>query len=111
MQHRVRRGSNADGQLGTNSTVAMSSRPLPVAGDATFAAITAGSLHTSAISVEGPLVESLSYCWGSNLRGQLGTDRGSAVPALVAGRKATAWIAAGGAHTCAIDSVASAWCW
>lgn len=106
------RGNNADGQLGS-SGITMSSQPVLVAGEQKFAAITAGSLHTCGISTD---YGSPMYCWGSDSNGQLGlggsdNPTSSNVPRPVVGRNEFVGVSAGGAHTCAIDKVASAWCW
>lgn len=56
------------------------------------------------------------YCWGSNVRGELGTnvvDSGSGVAALqlVPLPKPAAQIASGVAHTCALLEDATVYCW
>jgi hypothetical protein len=54
-----------------------------------------------------------SYCWGDNLRGQLGDS--SFIPELVptptAGGHQFVAIAAGYASVCALDPQGTAWCW
>jgi alpha-tubulin suppressor-like RCC1 family protein len=54
-----------------------------------------------------------SYCWGDNLRGQLGdsTFIPELVPTPTAGGHQFAAIAAGYASVCALDRHGTAWCW
>src|SRR5687768_2617808 len=71
--------------------------------------VTAGFRHTCALSSTGQ-----AYCWGANLRGQLG-DRtpvfSRAEPARVVSPYAFRLITAGGAHTCGISIVGTSLCW
>jgi alpha-tubulin suppressor-like RCC1 family protein len=73
-------GGNASGQLGNGTTI-NSATPVVVSGALTFAAVTAGRLHSCAI---GPTM----YCWGDNASGQLGygTTTPSLVPIKVSGQ-------------------------
>ena len=74
-----------------------------------FAALEAGDRHTCGIAAD-----SVAYCWGAGSSGQLGRPENSRnVPGeVISSRIPTlAQVAAGGAHTCAIDAAGAAWCW
>jgi alpha-tubulin suppressor-like RCC1 family protein len=103
-------GDNHFGQLGVGSAV-LRSRPVEVPDVAGAVYVSAGAGHTCA-AVDG--AGNVPLCWGANQAGQLGsgakTDRAGAAP--IAGEIAASAIAAGGAHTCAIDSLDTRmWCW
>jgi len=102
-------GYNNYGQLGDGVTTD-SSIPINVDGLASgVIAITAGSLHTCALTFGGGV-----KCWGSNSDGQLGLGNyvvhktPTDVPMLSSGVRA---IAAGYFHTCALTSSGEAKCW
>ena len=71
--------------------------------------ISAGVLHTCGVSADAS-----TYCWGWNRDGQLGdgttTDRSTPVRVETTGAT-FGWVTAGGAHTCALATDASAFCW
>ena len=74
-----------------------------------FTTLTAGDLHTCALSETG-----VAWCWGSNADGQLGrgTTSTTARPNVVSsGSTAFSAISAGASHTCAIDSNGVGYCW
>lgn len=76
----------------------------------TVTAVSAGGNHTCAITTAAA-----TYCWGNNSRGQLGngsTTR-AAVPALVVSPPGVrfAEVRPGFAHTCALSTDGSAYCW
>jgi alpha-tubulin suppressor-like RCC1 family protein len=83
-------GYNGFGELGNGTSTGpetcfgypCSTRPVAVAGGLSFRQVSAGDFHTC-----GKTTAELSYCWGSNVSGQLGdgttTDR--LVPVAVAG--------------------------
>jgi alpha-tubulin suppressor-like RCC1 family protein len=112
-------GDNEFGELGDGTTTS-SSVPITVntggvlAGKA-LTQITAanGGSYTCSLDAAGA-----AYCWGYNGLGQLGdgTTADSFVPVAVdtsdvlAGKTLTQ-IAAGGGHTCALDTAAAAYCW
>ena len=115
-------GSNGNGQLGDNSTTRRSV-PTVVSGSLTFSSISAGSYHTCGVEAD----TFVAWCWGTNDYGQLGdgsTDAKS-VPTLVDTNLTFSTMAAGEAHTCAIQqanvvpasvgrrsvSASAAYCW
>jgi alpha-tubulin suppressor-like RCC1 family protein len=93
-------GRNNFGQLGNNTTVSTTS-PTPVSGFSSDAlAVTAGDLHTCALSSAGA-----AFCWGMNFAGQLGNgeNNGKATADAVTGIAVGATrIDAGASHTCAV---------
>lgn len=101
-------GGNHEGQLGLG-TRNDTNTPMDVVGLASgITAISAGWRHTCALASDGGV-----KCWGSNHDGQLGDGTGinRKTPVdviMVTGRSIA--IAAGGQHTCAMDS-ASITCW
>lgn len=73
--------------------------------------ISAGDHHSCAIAVGGA-----TWCWGSKGNGRLGdgtnTDRPTPFAvSTTSGLVVSVDIAAGLAHTCAVDSGGAAWCW
>lgn len=106
-------GSDGNGRLGDDPTLASRPTPVPVALPAgrTATAISAGGDFTCAILDDGT-----ARCWGRDNRGQLGDDptlasKPTPVPvALPAGRTAVA-ISAGLSHACALLDDGSVWCW
>jgi hypothetical protein len=62
-------GLNASGQLGTNNTTSYSTPVTTFAGRSNWVQVSAGYSETAAISSDGRL-----WVWGSNIRGQLGTN-------------------------------------
>ena len=115
-------GNNTAGQLGNGQSGenADSSVPVEVKGIENTTAITAGSLHSCALSENGTI-----SCWGDNTYGQLGNgqsgddrdDRSadSAVPVEVAGITDATAITAGGnwnhSHSCALHQDGTISCW
>jgi alpha-tubulin suppressor-like RCC1 family protein len=104
------RQTRYSGHGGPPSPVPCSSRPIPVAGDLRFRAISAGAAHVCALTHDGS-----AYCWGRNDFGQLGSgsaDTSSQFrPAAVAGDLRFRAIDAGVWHTCAIALDGRAYCW
>jgi len=106
-------GDNGFGQLGDGTTTSQSSPVLVQAPPGvSFAAVTAGRLHTCGVTPAGT-----AYCWGSNSVGQLGDgtmiDRSSPVPVPPPTGVSFAAVTAGYSHTCGLATVAGAapYCW
>ena len=107
-------GYNGLGQLGNNSTT-NSLTPVAVSGLASgVVAVTAGSLHSCALSTGGGV-----QCWGDNFSGQLGNNSSidSHTPVAVSGLAGVgtlggvAAIAAGYDYTCALSTGGGVLCW
>lgn len=101
-------GGNGAGQVGDGS---VDDRPEPVRilPEAAFIDVSAGWEHTCAVTSRGLLL-----CWGENSFGQagIGESTGTSLPPTpVAGERRWAGVAAGAAHTCALDVVGAAFCW
>jgi alpha-tubulin suppressor-like RCC1 family protein len=114
-------GDNHYGQLalGQGTVRAVPALVPGMGGAASIAAtsIAAGAAHTC-VTVDGPpsagSAAGIPLCWGADQAGQLGdgttkTDRARAERILAEIRADD--IAAGGAHTCAIDQARALWCW
>jgi alpha-tubulin suppressor-like RCC1 family protein len=83
--------------------------PAAQAASGPWSSVSAGYLHTCAISTEKSL-----YCWGRNIFGEIGDgtsgeDRLS--PTKVGSSGAWAEVSAGYNHTCAISTGKSLYCW
>ena len=105
-------GANASGQLGDGTEIERLV-PAPVTAIASsggpIATISAGNLHTCATTADGT-----AWCWGSNLRGELGdgTTTGSLPGVRVAGIGGTArQVVAGDTWTCALRTDGVVLCW
>ena len=102
-------GSNSWGQIG-DGTYAERSFPTSVFGFASgAAAVSAGSVHTCALTAGGTLV-----CWGYNSDGRIGdgTTTNRPTPTPVSGlTSGVAAVSAGGAHTCALLAGGAVRCW
>jgi alpha-tubulin suppressor-like RCC1 family protein len=104
-------GSNGVGQLG-RGPVDSASLPLPAPvtapGGLRFREVSAGSLFSCAVAVDGRVL-----CWGSNAWGQLGdgstTDR--AAPSAVASTRRFVRVSAGTTHACAVAEDGATLCW
>ena len=109
-------GNNSAGQLGGGSTKNRSRVPLTVSGGLTFASLSAGGIHTCAVTTSGT-----GYCWGFGAQGQLGgvapdgcgslLERCSRTPLAVSGNISFTSISAGRLHTCAVTTSSTAYCW
>lgn len=101
-------GLNNAGQLGTGVNNGLSQVPVLVSGGLRFREISAGTLHTCGVAVDGSV-----YCWGDGDNGKLGLGASAdvLVPTQVPGLSSIVAISSGDAHTCAINSSGSAFCW
>ena len=107
-------GSNGSGQLGSLETTTQcgntpcSDLPIPVAGNLTLVALTAGNSHTCGITPDGAV-----YCWGTNGSGQLGNGftTSAAQPVLVQGDIGFTQVSAGTRHTCGVTGAGVLYCW
>lgn len=84
-------GRGSEGALGTGELPEAEGRPVPVAGDRTWARVSAGHGHSCGVTEDGT-----ALCWGRNEAGQLGdgTREDRAAPAVVAGPREAAAAAA-----------------
>lgn len=101
--------SNYNGTLDATEIVASQTayicQPEPVE----FVQVSAGSMHTCAVTVDGA-----AKCWGSNYFGQLGdgSTNNSSTPVDVSGLGGgVVSISAGLRHTCAVTTLGTAKCW
>jgi len=102
-------GDNGSGQLGNGSAGGSAGAPTLIAAAGPFAAVTAGSAHTCALTTGGA-----AWCWGANASGQLGLGAiatQSERPAAVTGGLTFTTLVAGEAHTCGLTTDGAAYCW
>lgn len=96
-------GANGSGQLGIDAG------GVSRIGGA-WADVSAGAEHTCALDMQGT-----AWCWGANAKWQLGRTtnwgEGDPVPQPVLDGHVFTQIAAGGRHTCALDTAGDIWCW
>jgi uncharacterized delta-60 repeat protein len=102
-------GENRYGQLGLGYVNDFADSPKSIKNLSGVVRVRAGSRHTCALTQGGAV-----WCWGDNFWGQLGNGSGnkySEIPQQVKLDKPVIDLAAGGAHTCAIDVSRNVWCW
>jgi alpha-tubulin suppressor-like RCC1 family protein len=105
-------GDNFEGKLGQDddfSSAMNSATPLRVAPGTAFRELAVGQGHVCAVANNGAL-----WCWGRNSNGQLGIEtpqEQQRAPARVSGLDDMREVAAGMAHTCAIEVSGKLWCW
>jgi alpha-tubulin suppressor-like RCC1 family protein/serine/threonine protein kinase len=102
-------GANQSGQLGTASR-ATPARWTSVQSLRPVTALSAGLKHTCAVTDDGA-----GWCWGGNDFGQLGdggrTARLAPARVQISLNRRLVGIAAGSAHSCAVDTTGDVWCW
>lgn len=101
-------GTNAAGEAGTPGPMAVLS-PFDLPSPTDFTDVAVGRNHTCGISTSRGVV-----CWGSDASGQLGDDPAMVdhpSPTAVSGVTAPVDVAAGGSHTCAVESAGTVRCW
>jgi alpha-tubulin suppressor-like RCC1 family protein len=111
-------GLNLDGVLGIGTTTGpqqcgsdpCSTTPVAVSGGLTFATVSTGEggWHNCGVTTSGA-----AYCWGDNLRGELGTGTttSSTTPVAVSGGLTFREVSAGYRHTCGVTTDNVAYCW
>jgi len=103
-------GRGSSGEVGNNAANNNNLNPQQVAGGFTdWVNVSGGQMHSVAIRANGT-----AWCWGSNFRGQLGTNSvtSTSSPVSVAGGF-TDWtqISAGGQHTVGLRANGTIWAW
>lgn len=105
-------GYNGNGQLG-DGTVANRTNPVRVAGLSNVVMLSVGGGHNCAIRDDATL-----WCWGRNESGQVGCGQACGTNVLSPvqvnlgpGIQVTRVVASGLAHTCAVASDGSLFCW
>ena len=102
-------GSNTNGILGDNTTVARSSPVQTITVGTNWKQVACGYRHTAAVKNDGTL-----WCWGLNTEGRLGDNttvtKSSPVQTITVG---TNWkqVACGAIHTAAVKNDGTLWCW
>lgn len=106
-------GDRSDGRIGVGANTGIALAPAFVDAGRTWSGVSAGDRHTCATKSDGSL-----WCWGynggaTNRSGQLGVGDSTArdAPARVGADSDWATVAAGNAHTCAIKTSGTLWCW
>ena len=104
-------GANNVGQLGIGNEGFPVGTPDSVTGGLRWRTFGVGAIHNC-----GATVDSLTYCWGSADRGQLGEGTTGnlqfwAFPRLVSSDSFFVQTTAGATHSCALTEAGQAWCW
>jgi alpha-tubulin suppressor-like RCC1 family protein len=105
-------GANDVGAIGVSQEFGVYLIAQPVSGNLTFAELSSGMHHTCGRTAAGAV-----YCWGWNLKGQLGdgTNVDRSAPVLVntalVFTSITAGGQSGGEHTCGLTAAGAAYCW
>ena len=101
-------GSNELGQLGDSSSAPLRTLPVRVSGNRRVRLISAGILHSCAVTTEGR-----AFCWGHGLDGELGNGKKylSFWPRAVAGGGIFQQLTSGIWHNCAVTTDGQAYCW
>jgi alpha-tubulin suppressor-like RCC1 family protein len=102
-------GTNESLQLGTESTE-ISTLPVEAGGDSPgLVSVSTGYVTSCGLDTGGR-----AFCWGSNVRGSLGTGDTTdetAVPVPIGGTLRFTSISVGGLHACALNAQGRAYCW
>lgn len=102
-------GDNGVGQLG-NGFLGDGGTPIPtpVIGGLHFRHVSAGAAHACGVTTGSQV-----YCWGANLRGQIGdsTHTKRNRPTKVYGNRSYRQVRAGSETTCALTTAGAAYCW
>lgn len=100
-------GTIGDGTAATEGNQTRHFTPTPVAGDLTFASLSAGFNTICGVATGGT-----TYCWGSNF-GAIGdgTEDQRSKPTAVTGGLSFQSVAAGTGFTCAITPTSTVYCW
>lgn len=102
-------GAGNHGRLGHGGTNNLRvPGPVAILGN-DVASVSAGSMHTCAVTTGGAL-----YCWGRNQYGQLGdgTAQDRLIPTMVLGLSSgVVSVSAGNDHTCAMMATGAVQCW
>lgn len=109
-------GHNNLGQLGTGSNVPSAIASPTLIGGITFSKIDAGGDSTIGGGLTCGIADTgITYCWGGNSMGQLGTGSTSPsyipTPTAVTGGLTFTKISVGGRHVCGLTSAGAAYCW
>ena len=102
-------GKNDDAEIGTGSVSFVEPVPRRVAVTVALNGVSAGSAHSCVVDFTGA-----AWCWGRETNGRLGRDGtpgNPAIPQVVSSSAQFAQVAAGGAHTCGLDTSGTAICW
>lgn len=105
-------GNNNGGAVGDGTSGNHRTSPKKIGTSGVWASVSAGGAHTCAISTGNSL-----YCWGFNNNGQIGDgtagspDNNRLSPKKIGTSGVWASVSAGAAHTCAITTGKSLYCW
>jgi alpha-tubulin suppressor-like RCC1 family protein len=102
-------GANADGQAGSMTMGMPVTTPTRVTGADDVIEVRAGDRYTCGRRRGGGV-----YCWGSNVRGTLGTNysvTSSATPVSVNAIDDATWLSVGRGWSCAGRASGQVWCW
>jgi alpha-tubulin suppressor-like RCC1 family protein len=101
-------GNNADGRLGDGSTVLQRLKAVTVYGGRSYRNISAGGLHTCAVTTDYR-----AFCWGYGAYGQIGDGANSSRlrPSRVLGGLSFERVTTGDYHTCGEATDNHGYCW